>query len=420
VVCASWSAAQADVLIVTNTNDSGPGSLRQCIADAQPGDEIQFDPSLDGRPIVLTSGELVIDRDLILTGRGTENTIVSGNSSSRVLQIQSGSIANISHVMVTDGSVYPGGGGGILNLGDVTLTNVMISDCFAEGGGGIANLELAKMAIKSSTIRGSRAEVGGGIANAGSMTVTTSAVNDNWGFAFGGGVFNRGVLTIIKSTVSSNLGGGFMSRYGEGGGVWNGYDASLRITDSTVSGNVAEAREGAKGGGILNQDGALLTVMNSTISMNLVDWDPRRDGGNISNVSEATFGNSIVGYGSCRNEGAVHSLGHNLDYHRYGHAGCGFNHPTDLTDTDPMLGSLQDNGGLTSTHEPLTGSPVIDAGWCDPGTDQRGAPRPLDGNRDGVWICDIGSVEYIPYEFVPIGEPGDGDIIIQMDPPAMK
>ena len=59
---------------------------------------------------------------------------------------------------------------------------------------------------------------------------------------------------------------------------------------------------------------------------------------------------------------------------------------------DPMLGSLQDNGGFTKTHLPAPGSPAIDAG--DPGNcsgvDQRGVARPQ-GAR-----CDIGSVEVTP------------------------
>jgi hypothetical protein len=59
---------------------------------------------------------------------------------------------------------------------------------------------------------------------------------------------------------------------------------------------------------------------------------------------------------------------------------------------------LQDNGGVTLTHAPLSNSPVIDAGSntsCAL-TDQRGFPRPADGNGDGDPICDIGAVELSP------------------------
>jgi hypothetical protein len=74
--------AQADVLNVTNANDSGAGSLRQAIFDAMTSDEIVFDPSIDGIPIVLTSGELWVDKDLTITGRGQDNTILDGDANS--------------------------------------------------------------------------------------------------------------------------------------------------------------------------------------------------------------------------------------------------------------------------------------------------------------------------------------------------
>jgi len=77
----------------------------------------------------------------------------------------------------------------------------------------------------------------------------------------------------------------------------------------------------------------------------------------------------------------------------------GINRPGDLNNTDPLLGSLQNNGGPTQTMALLSGSPAIDAGnpaGCTDGlghllkTDQRGMPRPDPEDKGG---CDMGAYE---------------------------
>ncbi|NES02452.1 MAG: DUF4347 domain-containing protein [Okeania sp. SIO2F4] len=75
-------------ITVTNNNDSGAGSLRQAIADANPGDTIEFDPSLANQTITLTSGQLEIDKDLTLDGGNARNLTISGNNASRIIDYQ--------------------------------------------------------------------------------------------------------------------------------------------------------------------------------------------------------------------------------------------------------------------------------------------------------------------------------------------
>lgn len=72
LLCAIVITAHADTITVTNTNDSGPGSLRQALADANDGDAIDFDPALNGQSIRLTGQELVIDKNISISGPGPE------------------------------------------------------------------------------------------------------------------------------------------------------------------------------------------------------------------------------------------------------------------------------------------------------------------------------------------------------------
>src|ERR1700704_2708688 len=70
----------AATLIVTSTADNGAGSLRDAIAMARDGDTIQFDAALNGQSITLTSGTLVIDKDITIDGPGADQLAVTKSS----------------------------------------------------------------------------------------------------------------------------------------------------------------------------------------------------------------------------------------------------------------------------------------------------------------------------------------------------
>lgn len=151
-------------LVVTDTNDNGPGSLRQAIVDAQGGDSITFSSNLRGQTITLTSGELAINKDLDIEGLGASNLTISGNDSSRVFNVAAGVNATIAGLTITDGRSDEGGG--IINYGNLSLERSTVTANQALGelgitgwgeGGGIANEALANLTILQSTISGNQA-----------------------------------------------------------------------------------------------------------------------------------------------------------------------------------------------------------------------------------------------------------------------
>lgn len=418
------SASHAAVETVTNPNDSGPGCLRWCIAHARPGDEIRFDPSLDGVTIVV-SGELMFDKNLTVTGRGPDKTILSGNDLNRVVNVAKGAGVTISDLTVAhgQGAGQVQSGGSILNRGVLTLRRSVVRDSpnigiFNAGGtmtiadsvirnnwtprvaGGILNQ--GTMTIADSVIRDNAALDCGGISNVGfnsALTIDNSEITGNTAEYSGGGVCSWERLEIRNSTISGNT-----AKLHVGGGIWN-YRGHLRVDTSTISGNQAR-----RASAIFSEPGnpwVVMEVLNSTITQNITTYPGWGGAGAVRRQIE--FRNSIVAdqlMGTDCDAGGVLSRGHNLD----SDDSCGFDQPSDITDTSPLLGPLQDNGGPTWTHVPLEDSPVIDRGSCNPGTDQRGVTRPLDGNRDSVWLCDIGAVEFVPYEFRVVG--ADGDVTV--------
>src|SRR5262245_48068173 len=130
-------ALPATVIVVTNTNDSGAGSLRDALALANDGDTI--DATGVSGTILLTSGELQITHNVIINGPAAEDLAVNGNDAFRVFE-NFGSNATISGLTITNGLAVDGnGGGGILNHGGLTLSSSSIVNNFTGAGGGVAN-----------------------------------------------------------------------------------------------------------------------------------------------------------------------------------------------------------------------------------------------------------------------------------------
>src|SRR6478752_2693032 len=138
-VCLIALSTQAATITVTNTNDSGSGSLRQAVADAFGGDTINFSSSLNGQTIMLTSGELLVDKRVTISGPGANTLAVDANHTSRVFYIASGTDVTISGLTITNGSApSPQFGGGIYNdHATLTVRRCTLSGNSAASGGGI-------------------------------------------------------------------------------------------------------------------------------------------------------------------------------------------------------------------------------------------------------------------------------------------
>jgi hypothetical protein len=370
------TSAGGATLTVNSAADSGgscPGptcTLRQAIATAVSGDTISFATAIT--TIDLTSDELLIDKDLTISGPGADLLTVQRSDAPDTLEfhifhVAPDVFAAISGLAIRNGSTPSlTNGGAIYNGGTLTITRCTISDNLATGGtlggGAIYNNggSQVRLTISNSTISGNSTlggQGGGGImSGGGTVIITKSTISGNSsGNTSGGGIYTLGPLTITDSTVSGNSAGS-----GVGGGIYT--RGSLNITNSTVSGNSA-----GEGGGVT------------------CDYPAFRPKNTIIATNTAALSPDV--------KGTANSQGYTLIGNTTGATIVSFT--GDQLNVDPILGPLQDNGGPTRTHALLSGSSAIDKGRSFGSvTDQRGFARPVGiASVQGGDGSDIGAVE---------------------------
>jgi len=352
-------------------------SLREAVQDALFGDNIDFTlPQFS--TIVLTQGEILINKYIKIVGPGADQLAVSAGFTDpalpenpqdgyRVFHIYNDEdpvTASISGLTIRDGRGFEGGGIFVDEGAELILTDCQIgpNNIVAYAGGGISTDEAV-------------------------LTMTNCTVIDNHGTGSQGGAgmfLDSSDVTITNSTITGNITNNM------GGGILTESWSDVTIIHSTISGNTAnqdhETSAQGGGGGIYVDDTSDLALWNTIVAGNTDLTDP----------SEHAKWPDVYG--------AITSLGGNLIGDDTGSTGW---LPSDMVGTsaapiDPLLGTLGVHApGTTPTYPLLEGSPAIDTVACVAGvtTDQRGIIRP-----QGM-ACDRGAfeVENIwKYLFIPL------------------
>ena len=207
----------------------------------------------------------------------------------------------------------------------------------------------------------------------GTVSISSTTVTNNKGTGI---IAGTGTLTVDSSTITGNRG-----RLAGGLSFWFG---NVTVRNSTISSNSCANNGDAGGIGQFLFSGGSLDLFNSTVHGNMHDNAAAAGQLRVKSDSTVRVRNTILsGDGSNPNiVGTLTSLGHNLSSDASGN----LNGPGDLTNANPLLGPLQNNGGPTLTHALLPGSPAIDAGdnADAPEFDQRGPgfPRIVNGTID--------------------------------------
>ncbi|MCC5636578.1 hypothetical protein LC593_12025 [Nostoc sp. CHAB 5844] len=336
---------------VTNTKNSGLGSLRQAIFDSNTStgkDIIRFTGGLFADniadTITLGGSSLIITDNLSIDGTGSDLLTINGNfypespeyvyisnPTSRVFEIGSGITVEIEGLKIANGyATDTKGGGGIYNAGALTLNNVIVSNNFSGGtedtinnGGGIYNSNSGVLTLNNSTVTGNSSSTvdlsfgyyagsgnGGGIYNNGIVTLNNSAIDANFaGYYYGqffseyeyeenspgkgAGIYSTGTLTANNSTINNNLG------VSDGTGIYN--TGTVTLSYSSVDNNITY-----DGFGGIDSNGSL-TIKNSSVSNNGVVTNNGASTGILSGGTLIISDSNINGNRSYWVSGLLHS-----------------------------------------------------------------------------------------------------------------
>ncbi len=349
-------------LVVTKVADTNDGicdadcSLREAIAAASTGlgQQIVFaTPFFDSPRTIFLSSELLINKNLAISGPGAHRLTISTANRSRVFR-STGSRVTLAGMRISDGV---GADAGCVSAqgGDLVLHRVEISNCRATGSFGAGGLYQSP---------------------GGSLLVSESSLTGNYAQSdsLAGALTVDGPARIVRSTISSNL--LVSNSSNKSGGIAS--SNSLSVIDSTIANNIVRGTGSDQSGGISLTVGAL-SLTNSVVA------------GNVGGAADIVVFSSTVTSGGFNAIGRVGSLAGTF-------VSSGDQFGTTSAPLDPVLSPLSYHGGTVPVHVPLLGSPLLDKGKSFRQADVRGvalvdlATAPAAGGND----ADIGAVELSP------------------------
>jgi hypothetical protein len=431
VLVAPIAAHAATQTVTSSLDDASGGTLREVIAASNPGDTIEFDPSVTS--IALASG-IDIDWGLTFDGGGAV-TITRANTSSFTQFYfspeqpgQSITFQNITIEGITDGygaAIGASYGDNNNQPNDITLSNVVIRDETNNYGAALNVYQgIGDVLIENSLIENNTSDVGdGGALNFdsvhGDITIANSVLRGNTASAGNGGALAIPYVSIPDSLIISTTTFDSNEAAGDGGAIDIGQsDGTILIDSSTFTGDIVGDESAGVALAIPEISDGAVTLINSTFDEQVtgspVLW-LSNDGGDFR-LSYSTIVGDFPLYfvnafgGQTVVSSIINGLGNPaisvefpddpvvVSYSILSSGPTGYianNGGTQFSVTDPKLGPLQDNGGPTFTRLPLAGSPAIDTGLpgaTPPEFDQRGAgfPRVVGGR------VDVGAVETAP------------------------
>ncbi|MBL8045774.1 MAG: CSLREA domain-containing protein [Anaerolineales bacterium] len=418
-----WAAptqiARAATITVTTTEDEnntdGDCSLREAIRAANTDTTVDACPAGSGTDTIELpagiynlslpgsgedaglTGDLDITQAVNIFGEGVSETILNNLNLDRVFDLNMAGAVHISGLTIQNGSAGTQAGGGIRNIASqLTLSDSRVTANRSDEQGGGVYVTLGTLALVNSRIDQNTSANGGGISLAYSTGIIAESLIEsnltlnldlNFDGVGGGIAASGGPLTIRNSTISHN----FAARHG--GGIYSTF--YLYLYNVTIAENLAHvggASTGGDGGGVFFTDAYVPDVKfvaRNSLLANNTDLSVNTKHPDCSGTLTSEGYNLIQDTTGCELEGDLTGL---------------------ISNTPALLDGLQENGGTSRTHALLAGSPAIDAGnptGCKEQAgnnlfnDQRGFSRPVDGDKNGNAVCDMGAFEYVPPSDAP-------------------